>query len=220
MRLSVLKSTAASLAVPVFAGMLLAGCTTRAGELTAEGITAIRTACPTVAVPATTGDITLFDPPASVDQSGIDVSATLTKVRATCSDVGENVSTLITFDVQARRTKGEGARDVVLPYFVAVLQGGTVVLSKRVSRVALHFDDGQLRASTSGQATANVLRSAATLPPDIRKLLTRPRKAGNEEAAVDPLARPNIRAAVQRATFEALVGFQLTNDQLKYNATR
>jgi hypothetical protein len=25
---------------------------------------------------------------------------------------------------------------------------------------------------------------------------------------------------VQRATFQALVGFQLTEDQLKYNATR
>ncbi|WP_374134838.1 hypothetical protein [Sphingomonas sp.] len=214
------KSTAVRMMLPPLASVILAGCATRAGELTAEGITAIRTACPAVAVPATTGDITLFDPPASTEQAAIDVTATLTKVRATCSDVGENVSTVITFDVQARRANAQGPRDVVLPYFVAVLQGGTVVLSKRISRVAVHFDDGQLRATTSGQATANVLRSAATLPPDIRKLLTRPRKAGNEEAAVDPLARPNIRAAVQRATFEALVGFQLTNDQLKYNATR
>jgi hypothetical protein len=37
---------------------------------------------------------------------------------------------------------------------------------------------------------------------------------------VDPLTRPEIKGAVQRATFEALVGFQLTDDQLKYNATR
>ncbi len=211
---------AAKIILPALVGLTLAGCATRAGELTAEGITAIRTACPAVAVPATTGDITLFNPPASEDQSALDVTATLTRVRSTCSDVGENVSTAITFDVLARRTNPQGARDVVLPYFVTVLQGGTVVVSKRISRVSVHFDDGQLRASASGQATANVLRSAATLPADIRKQLTRPRKAGNEDAAIDPLARPNIRAAVQRATFEALVGFQLTNEQLKYNATR
>jgi hypothetical protein len=29
-----------------------------------------------------------------------------------------------------------------------------------------------------------------------------------------------VREAVQRATFQALVGFQLTDDQLKYNMTR
>lgn len=211
---------AAKIILPALAGLTLAGCATRTGELTAEGITAIRTACPSVAVPATTGDITLFNPPSSEDQAALDVTATLTRVRSKCSDVGENVSTAITFEVLARRTNAQGPRDVVLPYFVTVLQGGTVVVSKRISRVSVHFDDGQLRASASGEATANVLRSAATLPPDIRKLLTRPRKAGNEDAAIDPLARPNIRAAVQRATFEALVGFQLTNEQLKYNATR
>ena len=31
---------------------------------------------------------------------------------------------------------------------------------------------------------------------------------------------PAVRAAVQRATFELLVGFQLTEAQLRYNATR
>ena len=211
---------AAKSIISIALGLMAAGCAAKSGELTAEGITAIRTACPAVAVPAATGDVTLFNPASSEDQSALDVSATLTRVRSTCTDVGDDVSTAITFDVQARRANAQGARDVVLPYFITVVQGGTVVVSKRISRVAVHFDDGQLRASTSGQATANVLRSAATLPPAIRKLLTRPRKAGNEDAAVDPLARPEIRAAVQRATFEALVGFQLTTEQLKYNATR
>ena len=31
---------------------------------------------------------------------------------------------------------------------------------------------------------------------------------------------PTIRDAVARATFEHLVGFQLTQEQLRYNATR
>ena len=39
-------------------------------------------------------------------------------------------------------------------------------------------------------------------------------------AAVDPLSDPVIRTAVARATFEHLIGFQLTNEQLRYNATR
>jgi len=210
----------ANLLFMIAPALALAGCATKAGEFTPEGITAIRTACPTVAVPAATGDVTLFNPATSQDQEAIDVVAVLTKVRSTCGDVGENVVTQITFEVQARRTATQGARDVVLPYFITVLQGGTAVVSKRISRVQLHFDDGQARATTSGAATANVVRSAATLPIEIRRQLTRPRKAGNEAAAVDPLARPDIRAAVQRATFEALVGFQLTEDQLKYNATR
>jgi hypothetical protein len=46
------------------------------------------------------------------------------------------------------------------------------------------------------------------------------RTGGSEAAAVDPLTAPDVRAAVLRASFEALVGFQLTDDQLKYNATR
>ena len=65
-----------------------------------------------------------------------------------------------------------------------------------------------------------VNRGAATLPENVRQVLTRQRKAGETEAAIDPLSDPAIRAAVANATFEHLVGFQLTQDQLKYNATR
>ena len=39
-------------------------------------------------------------------------------------------------------------------------------------------------------------------------------------AAIDPLSDPAIRDAVANATFEHLVGFQLTQEQLRYNATR
>jgi hypothetical protein len=70
------------------------------------------------------------------------------------------------------------------------------------------------------QAIVRVNRSVATLPPRVRQILTRPRKAGEAQAAVDPLADPAVRKAVADATFEHLVGFQLTDDQLKYNATR
>jgi hypothetical protein len=54
----------------------------------------------------------------------------------------------------------------------------------------------------------------------VLKTLTRPRKAGDPSAAVDPLTDPKIREAVANATFEHLVGFQLNEQQLRYNVTR
>lgn len=202
--------------------LLLGGCAKK-GEIDASGgITAVRTACPTVGVPAGTGDITLFDPATSHEESAIDVSAVMTNVRSTCSDAtsGDQILTTATFDVRARRTRTEAARDVTLPYFITVVRGGSAVVAKRIGQVSLHFDAGQALASTTGEASTWIARSAATLPQSVRDALTKRRKAGQEDAAVDPLTKPEIRQAVQSATFEALVGFQLTDDQLRYNATR
>jgi hypothetical protein len=126
----------------------------------------------------------------------------------------------VTFDIRARRTRTEAARDVTLPYFITVVRGGSAVVAKRIGRVTLHFAAGQALASASATTTATVSRAAATLPEDVREKLTRKRKAGDQDAAVDPLSTPEVRQAVLRASFEALVGFQLTDDQLKYNATR
>ena len=74
--------------------------------------------------------------------------------------------------------------------------------------------------SPLGKASAYVDRAAATLPADIQERITRKRKAGDQDAAVDPLSIPEVRVAVQRASFELLVGFQLTQDQLEYNVRR
>lgn len=200
--------------------LVLGGCASR-GEIDATGgITAVRSACPSVAVPAGTGDMTLFNPPASTDAAAIDVTATMTNVRSTCDDAGAQVQTAVTFTVLGARTRTDGSRDVTLPYFITVVQGGSAVVAKRVGQVTLHFDAGQRRAQASGRASTQIDRAAATLPADVREKLTRRRKAGEEDAAVDPLSQPEVRQAVLRATFEALVGFQLTDAQLRYNATR
>lgn len=208
---------------PLFFGipLLVAGCGAKKGDITDDiGIQAVRTACPSVAIPAATGDITLFNPANSTDASAIDVVASITNLRSTCDDSGADVVTRVTFDVQAIRTRGDGAREVALPYFLAVVRGGTAVTAKRLGQARLRFEPGQLRAQTSGEATSVISRSAATLPEEVRKELIRKRKAGDEDAATDPLTKSDVRQAVLRATFEALVGFQLTQDQLKYNATR
>jgi hypothetical protein len=171
-------------------------------------------------VPAGTGDITLFNPPGSTDASAIDVTASITDVRASCVDVGDDVVSTATFTVVALRRDAGPARQVVLPYFDVALQGGSKVAAKQIGQVLLSFPAGNVHASTRAQATVRVNRGVATLPANVREALTRPRKAGQAEAAVDPMSDPAIRTAVNNATFEHLLGFQLTQDQLRYNATR
>ena len=208
-----------AVAAMVAGAALLGGCAGK-GELDPSGgVTAIRSACPTVGVPAATGDVTLFEG-ARRDADAIDVVAQMTNVRGACNDAGEQIATAVTFDVQARRTRTDAARDVTLPFFIVITRGGSAVVAKRVGQVAVHFDAGQARGRGAGTATSYVTRSAATLPDDIKKQITRKRKAGDEDAATDPLTQPDVRAAVLRTSFEALVGFQLTDEQLRYNATR
>ena len=212
---------ARSFVVAATLALLATTACSRRGEIDSSGgIVAVRSVCSTVAVPAQTGDITLFDPAGDRSADAIDVVAAITNVRSTCTDSGDPITTQVTFDVQARRTRTEGAREVVLPYFSTVVQGGTVIVAKRLGRVAIRFAPGQARAQASASATSYVVRASATLPEDIRTQITRPRKAGQEDAAVDPLADPKVRQAVLRASFETLVGFQLTDDQFKYNVTR
>ena len=200
--------------------VLLATACSREGQLTGSGIYVVRSSCPQVGVPAGTGDITLFNPPNQKDASAIDVSAAITNVRSTCDETGANVISTVTFDVVATRRDVAQARNVVLPYFTVAMQGGTQVVAKRLGNVGLNFAAGSPRAQTSAQATIQVSRAAATLSPEVRRELTRERKADDPDAAIDPLSRPDVRDAVARATFEHLVGFQLTQDQLVYNATR
>ena len=184
------------------------------------GITATRSLCPAVAVPVHTGDITLFDPATSRDARAVDVVAMITNVHAQCNDQGERIYQLASFDVVATRRDAGPARSVTLPYFGTVVQGGTAVVAKRLGQVTVTFPAGQVRGTGRGEASAYVDRTAATLPGDIQQRITRRRKAGDEDAAIDPLSIPEVRAAVQRASFELLVGFQLTQDQLEYNVRR
>ena len=201
----------------------LAGCANE-GELVVEnqgvGVTAVRTACPAVGVPDYTGDVTLFAGDGSPTVGNLDVSATITNVRSTCNESGERVYSEASFDVLAQRRDTRGARRVALPYYSTVLRGGSAVQSKRVGTVVIDFADGQARAQGRARAGAFVSRAEATLPADIREKITRRRRPGDTDAALDPLADPEVRAAVARATFELLIGFQLTEQQLAYNATR
>lgn len=201
---------------------LLSACR-RPGDITTDnggGVYAVRSVCPIAGIPAGTGDITLFNPAGSTDSRAIDVTASISQLRATCNDQGTDVISTVTFTVTALRRDAGEARQVVLPYFDVALRGGSTIAAKQLGAVGLNFPAGSQHATTRAQATIRVNRFAATLPQNVRQILTRPRKAGQADAAIDPMADPAVRTAVAQATFEHLVGFQLTQDQLKYNATR
>lgn len=200
----------------------LAGCA-KEGELVVDqgvGITSVLSLCPAVGIPDYTGDITTFRTAGDTSVASLDVTAAMTDLRSTCNDTAAQVYSEATFTVNARRTDTRGARTVQLPYFVTVLRGGSAVVSKRIGTVSLTFADGQERASASGKAGSFVNRADAALPDDIREKITKRRRAGDVDAALDPLADPEVKTAIARTRFEMLVGFQLTEDQLKYNVTR
>ena len=50
----------------------------RDGQIADGGVYVTRSTCPQVAIPAATGDVTLFDPAGSTDSRAIDVVATIT----------------------------------------------------------------------------------------------------------------------------------------------
>lgn len=204
--------------------LAIAGCVNE-GELVVNqgvGVTTVLGQCPGVGIPDYTGDITLFGNSGSKTADNLDVTATITGLRSNCdeSSTDDLVYTSATFNVNALRRDATGARTLELPYFVTVLRGGTAVVTKRVGSVQLSFLNGETRASSSAEAGAFVNRDEATLPVEIRQQITRRRRPGDPDAALDPLTDPQVKAAIQRANFELLIGFQLTEDQLAYNVTR
>jgi hypothetical protein len=192
------------------AALVLQGCNTNPLKVT-------RSACPAVAIPVHVGQVTRFDPPQSRNADAIDITAQLTHVSGTCVEGPEYLATEVAFTVTGQRRKAGPAKEVYLPIFVALAQGGNVLVSKQVTGVLLKFPEGQLRAETNGGARAEVHRSAVTLPPEVQARITRERKPDEPDALVDPLSDPQVRAAVRAASFEVLVGFQLDDASLAYN---
>lgn len=204
----------------LLAALTLAGCSTDTEYDERGGFKIARSACPAAAIATYTGDITLFNPPAERRIEALDVSANIANLKANCNEGGAQIQVTATFDVQARRSVAGPARQITLPWFATVLRAGTTLESKQVGSVTITFAEGQLRGSTSASATAMVSRAAATLPDEILKRINRKRKAGDADAALDPMNEPEVRDAVNKANFEMLIGFQLTESQLAYNAAR
>lgn len=179
-----------------------------------------RSVCAAVAIPTYTGDLTLFRPGTTQDAGNVDLVATMTNVRETCGDATATLTNAVTYDVLARRSDTAGARTIKVPVFATVVQGGNLIVSKQLGAVTISFADGQARAVGHGGANATVARSATQLPTDIQAKLDKKRKAGDIDAATDPMSDPQVRAAVRAASFELLIGFQLSEAGLAYNVTK
>ncbi len=204
----------------LFAILPLGACSNNLDFDSTGGFKIARSSCPAVAIPTYTGDVTLFNPAGDRTTAALDVTATITNMRTTCADAADPIQVVASFDVQARRANASGARQVTLPYFATVLRAGTEIQSKQIGQVVIAFADGDYRGSAHASATAAVSRAAATLPPEVLQRITRKRKVGDADAALDPMSEPTVRDAVAQANFEMLVGFQLSESQLAYNATR
>lgn len=216
------KSTAFRTTAILLAALTVAGCKTDTEFDERGGFKIARSSCPAAAIATYTGDVTLFDPPAARTVEAIDVTASIANLQAVCNDAGDSPQIQVTasFDVMARRSAAGPARSITLPWFATVLRGGTTLESKQLGQVTISFAAGELRGTTRASATALVARSAATLSPEILRRINRKRKPGDADAALDPMNEPAVREAVNRANFELLVGFQLTESQLAYNASR
>jgi len=115
---------------------VLASCAKEDDFDVSGGLNVVRSTCPAVAIPAYTGDVSLFSPEQSQDARALDVSATITNLRTSCDQSGDIVHTKVTFDVVARRASPNGERDLILPYFATVMRAGTRIVSKQVARYA------------------------------------------------------------------------------------
>jgi hypothetical protein len=65
-----------------------------------------------------------------------------------------------------------------------------------------------------------VSRTAAAVPQAILDKINRKRRPGELDAATDPMADPEVRAALRAASFEVLLGFQLDDRALAYNIAK
>jgi hypothetical protein len=204
----------AALALIAVPALLLAGCER-------NPLVVRRSACPAVAVAAYVGDVTLFRAGSTApDAANMDAVATITNLRGDCAETTDQFVSRISYDVIARRTDAAAARQIVLPVFAAVVQGGNVINAKQIASVTVNFAAGQERAVAQGSATAAVSRIAAAVPQAILDKINRKRRPGELDAATDPMADPEVRAALRAASFEVLIGFQLDDRALAYNVAK
>lgn len=203
----------ALMAAGLAALLLLAGCNTNPLLVT-------RSQCPAVAVPFHVGSLTKFDPPQSRNADAIAMTAQITDLKGNCIEGPEFLTTEVSFTVTAQRRDKGPAKQVYLPIFVVLAQGGNVLVSKQLTGVQLDFAAGSQRTETRGGARADVHRSAVSLPPETQARISKKRDAVDPEALTDPLSDPQVRAAVRATSFEVLVGFQLDDASLAYNVAK
>ena len=124
----------------------------------------------------------MFNPANSIDADAIDVTATITNVRATCEESTATISSRRSRSTWSRRGATPAqARQVVLPYFDVGLQGGHQVVAKRVGRIGLNFAPAAcaLKRRARRPSACRVRRRRCLRTSE--RQLTRARKAGDAD---------------------------------------
>lgn len=160
------------------------------------------TSCPAVAIPKYTGTLTQFSDSGQFEAKDVQVVASITNLRSTCTEDEKAAKTTIVFDVLASRpTQAGGLPPLDLPYFVVVVKDGQTLLAKQVYNAPVQFDP-TARSTTVRQTVV------ATSP----KVPIPPKKKREEGEGLAPPPKPS--------QYEVLVGFQLADAQAVYNLTR
>ena len=97
---------------------------------------------------------------------------------------------------------------------VAAKRGG-IVKEVKIDRGTV-LKDGDVMVQLDTTDAVNSLKQTEAAAAELMVRLGL--KSANEEFT--PAEQPDVKAALQRTSFELLVGFNLTQDQLRYNATR
>jgi hypothetical protein len=117
---------------------LLGGCTTD----TDKGL------CPSAAVLAPTASLTVFRAGAPADPSGELYTLWMTNVSASCDFEKEDKTTNSSVDIafHATRAPSTEAANYRVPYYVAVTQGGSRILTKKFFLAPVSFEAGATTA--------------------------------------------------------------------------
>ncbi|MFZ5608285.1 MAG: hypothetical protein ACOY99_01595 [Pseudomonadota bacterium] len=105
------------------------------------------TDCPAVAFVRYANTVTRFAPTSEYRPQDVAYSAAFADLSVDCQDLGEGVTTAISFTVNAAKGPAATADAITLPYFVTVLRDGERIVGKRVFTSTITFPPGQTRAA-------------------------------------------------------------------------
>lgn len=148
-------------ALPLIAGLLLAGCNTTQP-----------TTCPSASVLADTATLTVFRAGAPADPSGEAFTATIDGVKSSCTYTkGQpTVDATFSFSMHATRLPSPDGATYTLPYYFAITQGDRVLKKTNMS-FKISFAPGSAVASDSESLPDAVIELEPDHPPTDYQLL-------------------------------------------------
>jgi hypothetical protein len=184
--------------LPAFAALLaLAGCAS-------NPLIVRRTSCPAVAVVKNASTMTRFSTQGRYDAQDVQLTAMISNIQPSCVERRDGAVTAVRFEILAARRAAAGVQEVQLPYFIMLVKDGQTILAKQIYGTSVRFEENGSNAA--------VLQTVSVISPLV-PLPERPKRSKEEE--YDEFAPPP-----KPATYEVLIGFQLTDAEAAYNVGR